>query len=87
MINATPKGALPRNVNFYNPIILDSLYDPWPTELENLSTECDHFLTGIDLLAAQASSQIEIMVGAKIDHDWLIPELKRHGLARINSSE
>ena len=87
LINATPKGALPRDVTFYNRIILDSLYDPWPTELANLSTECDQFLTGIDLLAAQASYQIELMVGTKIDHDWLIPELKRHGLARINSSE
>ena len=87
LINATPKGALPRDVTFYNRIILDSLYDPWPTELANLSTECDQFLTGIDLLAAQASYQIELMVGTKIDHDWLIPELKHHGLARINSSE
>ena len=85
LINATPKGALPRNVNFYNPIILDSLYDPWPTELANLSTEHELFFTGIDLLAAQASYQLELMVGTKIDHDWLIPELKSHALARINS--
>lgn len=87
LINATTKGALPRDVTFYNRIVLDSLYDPWPTELANLSTEHEHFLTGIDLLAAQASYQIELMVGTKIDHDWLIPELKRHGLARINSVE
>lgn len=85
LINATPRGALPKDIFFSQRIILDSLYDPWPTELSKLLPEHDLFLTGIDLLAAQASYQIELMVGTKIDHNWLIPELKRHALARINS--
>ena len=53
-------------------LVFDVLYDPWPTPLAlQASHRGASVLTGLDLLAAQAVGQVELMTGCRIDFSVL----------------
>ncbi|MGZ5366538.1 shikimate dehydrogenase [Aeromicrobium sp.] len=52
--------------------VFDVIYDPWPTYLAEAANESDvPLVSGIDLLAHQASFQVELMTGSPIGADLL----------------
>lgn len=47
--------------------VFDVIYDPWPTPLATATKHTSHpFVSGLDLLAHQASFQVELMTGSRI---------------------
>jgi len=49
-------------------LVFDVLYDPWPTPLVDAARHAGaHVRTGLDLLAAQAVGQVELMTGRSVD--------------------
>ena len=53
-------------------LIVDVLYDPWPTPLACQASEQGvRVVTGLDLLAAQAVGQVELMTGHRVDFSLL----------------
>lgn len=53
-------------------LVADVLYNPWPTPLA-VQAECEGvpLLTGLDLLAAQAVGQVELMTGCAVEFSLL----------------
>ena len=53
-------------------VVFDVIYDPWPTPLMvQAANQGLTMLTGIDMLAAQAVGQVELMTGRTIDFSIL----------------
>ena len=53
-------------------VVFDVLYDPWPTPLMVQAEQAGvAMLTGLDMLAAQAVGQVELMTGRTIDFSIL----------------
>ncbi|NDE71321.1 MAG: hypothetical protein EB054_01155 [Actinobacteria bacterium] len=86
LINATPTGAISPNGVVGASIVIESLYHPWPSTLLSMTPTGKTKFTGLHLLAAQASYQIELMARVKVSHEDLIPELTNFALSHINSN-
>ena len=51
-------------------MLLDAVYSPWPTQLmARQSSDGAAFISGLELLCAQAIPQVELMRNAQLDHD------------------
>ena len=85
LINATPQGAIVIDQRVESSMVLDSLYHPWPTYLSTKIDPSSKYISGIDLLAAQATFQVELMVGIEVDHEALKTELVETASKFINS--
>jgi shikimate dehydrogenase len=85
LINATPQGAIVVDQKVESSLVLDSLYHPWPTDLSKKLEPSSEFISGIELLAAQATFQVELMVGIEVDHAALKKELVETASRFINS--
>ena len=83
IVNATPSGALSQINHLHADLVIDALYHPWPTHLSKVS-HSKSFVSGIDLLAAQASFQVNLMTNRKFDIPSFYRELKSAALAAIN---
>ncbi|MBC7595119.1 MAG: shikimate dehydrogenase [Kineosporiaceae bacterium] len=52
--------------------VFDVIYDPWPTPLAKAAKEAGvPLVSGLDLLAHQATFQVELMTGSPVDVDLL----------------
>jgi len=52
--------------------VFDVIYDPWPSPLAKAAKEASlPFVSGLDLLAHQATFQVELMTGSPVDVDLL----------------
>ena len=69
--------ALPQAVAASAPLIVDIIYDPWPTALAIAakSAGCT-VVSGLDLLVGQALLQIELMTGRSVAADVLYAALE-----------
>lgn len=79
LINALPREgieSLRKTVNSFQQarVIIDALYHPWPTLLSGSAR--DLFLSGKDLLVAQALRQIELFTGADLARGEFFKELR-----------
>jgi shikimate dehydrogenase len=76
VINTLPESGIAslagkiRKVSF----VVDALYHPWPTLLGKVQVE--NFLSGKDLLVAQAIKQIELFTGMTFDRDEMFKKLR-----------
>jgi shikimate dehydrogenase len=76
LINTLPESGIAsldgkiRKVSF----AVDALYHPWPTLLGRVQSE--KFLSGKDLLVAQAIRQIELFSGISFDRDEMFKKLR-----------
>lgn len=76
VINTLPESGIAslagkiRKVSF----VVDALYHPWPTLLGKVQGE--NFLSGKDLLVAQAIKQIELFTGMTFDRDEMFKKLR-----------
>jgi shikimate dehydrogenase len=58
------------------PLIVDAIYDPWPTVLASAAQDAGcTVISGLDLLVGQALLQIELMTGSSIPADVLYAAL------------
>lgn len=52
------------------PVIVDSIYDPWPTPVAAAAEEAGRtVVTGLELLAGQAVEQIDLFTGGRVGFD------------------
>jgi len=66
-------------------LVFDVLYDPWPTPLAGLAAARGaRVATGLDLLAAQAVGQVELMTGRTVDFAVLRRAADQGMASRIN---
>jgi len=64
-----------------SPILLDVIYDPWPTPLISAWARAGHRCAhGMEMLLHQAEGQIRLMTGERVD----IEVLRRAGLAELD---
>lgn len=79
VISTTTAGAadpLAVSVAASAPLVLDSIYAPWPTVLaETVSRAGGTVLSGLDLLVGQARRQIELMTGRSVAAEVLYAAL------------
>ena len=72
LISTVPAGVAADWGTASASLVVDVLYDPWPTPLASLASEQGvRVLTGLDLLAAQAVGQVELMTGHRVDFSLL----------------
>lgn len=75
LVSTVPAGALADHAQALaaaSTVVFDSVYDPWPTPLAQAAEGAGRqVLNGLDLLAAQAIFQIELMTGHRIDFEVL----------------
>lgn len=75
LVNTVPAFALAGNESAFVKSarsVFEAVYDPWPTNLMNAAQAQDvPLVTGIDLLAHQATLQLTAMTGRHIDADVL----------------
>lgn len=89
VINTTPAGAADHfalTLNHVDGLLVESLYNPWPTELafawQQLGGELLH---GIDLLVEQALDAISLITGISFDYADMRKELLTVALTRLHS--
>jgi shikimate dehydrogenase len=59
------------------PLIVDIIYDPWPTVLAAAAERAGCMVVnGLDLLVGQALLQIELMTGRSVSSDVLYAALR-----------
>ena len=65
------------------PLIVDIVYDPWPTVLATAAQRAGcTVVNGLDLLIGQALLQIELMTGRSVAADILYAALESERAAR-----
>ena len=65
------------------PLIVDIIYDPWPTVLATAAQRAGcTVVNGLDLLIGQALLQIELMTGRSVAADILYAALESERVAR-----
>ena len=65
------------------PLIVDIIYDPWPTVLATAAERAGcTVVSGLDLLVGQALLQIELMTGRSVAADVLYAALNLNSLDR-----
>jgi shikimate dehydrogenase len=65
------------------PLIVDIIYDPWPTVLASAAERAGcTVVSGLDLLIGQALQQIELMTGRAVAADVLYAALKSERINR-----
>ena len=72
LINTVPDSALHEAAKKYSGanLLLDAVYSPWPTQLMSRQLSDDAaYISGLELLCAQAIPQVELMCNAQLDHD------------------
>jgi len=89
VINTTPAGAADRfahSLDNVDGLLVESLYNPWPTELsfawQQLGGDLIH---GIDLLVEQALDAISLITGIAFDYEDMRRELLTVALTRLHS--
>jgi shikimate dehydrogenase len=77
LINAAPIDAARDYLPFIRRVrqVLDALYSPWPPPLM-AQQDMDSYISGKDLLVAQALEQIRYFTGASFNQDDLFIELR-----------
>jgi shikimate-5-dehydrogenase len=84
VISTVPKGVaddLAREVSWQpTTVVLDALYDPWPTALAQAASAAGcRVVSGLDLLLAQAIGQFEMFTGVPAPVDAMRAALGRRG--------
>jgi shikimate dehydrogenase len=72
LISTIPAEAVPPEAVESAGAVFDVVYDPWPTFLISAAVAAGlPIVTGLDLLAHQATLQVELMTGETVDVDLL----------------
>lgn len=72
LVSTIPADAVPPDAVESAGAVFDVVYDPWPTFLISAATAAGlPIVTGLDLLAHQATLQVELMTGESVDVDLL----------------
>lgn len=72
LISTIPAEAVPPDAVESAGAVFDVVYDPWPTFLISAAAAAGlPIVTGLDLLAHQATLQVELMTGETVDVDLL----------------
>lgn len=86
LINSTPSGALSGELSIRNGVVIDAIYAPWPSLLSRSCPPQTRFISGIELLSAQAVYQIRLMTGRDFDLERIYQHLVAVGRVAINNS-
>jgi shikimate dehydrogenase len=80
VISTTPAGAtdhLAGHVEHDAGVLLDVVYDPWPTRLAAAwNAHGGRIIGGLDQLVHQAVPQVELMTGLPVDYDELVKRMR-----------
>ncbi|MFL6089785.1 MAG: shikimate dehydrogenase [Aeromicrobium sp.] len=72
LISTVPTPAVPDDAVASADAVFDVVYDPWPTPLASAASDAGlPVVTGLDLLAHQATLQVELMTGEAVGPDVL----------------
>jgi shikimate dehydrogenase len=72
LVSTIPADAVPPEAVESAGAVFDVVYDPWPTFLVSAASAAGlPIVTGLDLLAHQATLQVELMTGESVDVDLL----------------
>jgi len=75
LVSTVPEDAVRQNAHDLvdsTHAVFDVIYDPWPTPLAKAAKESGvPLVSGLDLLAHQASFQVELMTGSPVEADLL----------------
>jgi shikimate dehydrogenase len=72
LVSTIPAEAVPPDAVESAGAVFDVVYDPWPTFLISAAAAAGlPIVTGLDLLAHQATLQVELMTGERVDVDLL----------------
>ncbi len=72
LVSTIPAEAVPPDAVESAAAVFDVVYDPWPTFLISAAAAAGlPIVTGLDLLAHQATLQVELMTGETVDVDLL----------------
>ena len=72
LVSTIPAEAVPPDAVESAAAVFDVVYDPWPTFLISAAAAAGlPIVTGLDLLAHQATLQVELMTGEGVDVDLL----------------
>jgi shikimate dehydrogenase len=75
LVSTIPEGAVHQRAHDLVDsarAVFDVIYDPWPTPLAKAAKEAGvPLVSGLDLLAHQASFQVELMTGSPVEADLL----------------
>lgn len=72
LVSTVPADAVPPEAVESAGAVFDVVYDPWPTFLVSAASAIGlPVVTGLDLLAHQATRQVEVMTGEAVDVDLL----------------
>jgi len=72
LVSTVPAEAVPPEAVESAGAVFDVVYDPWPTFLVSAASAAGlPVVTGLDLLAHQATRQVEVMTGDVVDVDLL----------------
>lgn len=72
LVSTVPAAAVPPAAGESARAVFDVIYDPWPTPLTVGATAAGRVIvTGLDLLAHQATLQVELMTGQSVPPDIL----------------
>ena len=86
LINSTPSGSLEGELSIRNGVVIDAIYAPWPSLLSQSCPPQTRFISGIELLSAQAVYQIRLMTGKDFDLERIHQHLVAVGRLAINNN-